>query len=185
MALIAGCTTSSPSPSLAPPATASSEATVSAIQTESPSPRPTVSAGPFVAANVEVLPQAIAKVHGSALAIAAPDDGSGRLFVATQEGQIWSIGRGPAYDLTPMLDIADRITSGGERGLLGLALHPDFATYPRAYVNYTDLQGDTVIASFTAAAGNPARLDPASEQIILRQPQPFAEHNGGGVDFGP
>ncbi|HEX8026286.1 MAG TPA: PQQ-dependent sugar dehydrogenase [Candidatus Limnocylindrales bacterium] len=138
-----------------------------------------------MAANVQVLPRRIAKVNGSALAIAAPDDGSGRLFVATQEGRIWSISPGPAYDLTPMLDISNEISSGGERGLLGLALHPGFSKDPRAFVNYTDPDGNTVIASFSLDLANPSRFDPASRQVILRQPQPFPNHNGGGVEFGP
>ena len=188
LGLVAACT-ATPSPTLAPTAggTASPGVVASgaASPVASPAPSAAASPGPFVAANVQVLPQRIARVHGSALAIAAPDDGSGRLFVATQEGQIWSVGPGPAYDLTPMLDIADRIASGGERGLLGLALHPGFSANPRAYVNYTDKQGNTVIARFSVAAGNPARFDPATEEVVLRQPQPFANHNGGGVEFGP
>jgi glucose/arabinose dehydrogenase len=146
---------------------------------------PPASDTPFVAANVQVGLAAYAQVDGGALAIAAPDDGSGRLFVATQQGQVWSISGGASQDLTAMLDISDRITSGGERGLLGLALHPGFPTDPRAFVDYTDLNGDTVVSSFTLTSSNPNRFDPASEQVILQVDQPFSNHNGGGVVFGP
>jgi glucose/arabinose dehydrogenase len=185
--LVAACS-STASPSIpAPTATAGGTAATTAPSVGAPSAGPTVasSVAPFVAANVQVLPEAVAKIHGSALAIAAPDDQSSRLFVATQEGQIWSVGPGPAHDLALMLDISKQITSGGERGLLGLALHPGFSSDSRAFVNYTDLHGDTVIASFSIATGNPDRFDPASERAILRQAQPFSNHNGGGIEFGP
>ena len=85
----------------------------------------------------------------------------------------------------PFLDISDRITSGGERGLLGLAFHPDFPTDPRFFVDYTDDHGDTVIASFTVDPATPDLADPASELILLTITQPFANHNGGAVTFGP
>jgi glucose/arabinose dehydrogenase len=174
-------------PTVVPTPAASNNASTGPTATAiGPSNTPTAAAtsGPFVAANVQVSAAMVTKIHGSALAIAAPDDGTGRLFVVAQEGQIWSIGRGPAYDLAPMLDLSKEITSGGERGLLGLALHPGFAKDPRAFVNYTDLDGNTVIASFRLTSDG-AAFDPSSEQVILRQQQPFPNHNGGGVEFGP
>ena len=135
--------------------------------------------------SVQIDLQPVANVGRGALAIAAPDDGSDRLIVATQGGQVWSISKGPAFDLARMLDIRDRITSGGERGLLGIALHPGFPADPRIVVDYTNLKGNTVVSSFRLASGDPSRFDPASEQVILRVDQPFANHNGGGVVFGP
>jgi len=189
MSLVAACTTTTPSPPVALPPTALPTTSVSASSVSSApataAPTTAASGGPFVAANVQVVPEAIAKVDGSALAIAAPDDGSGRLFVATQEGRIWSVGLGPAHDLTLMLDISKRLSSGGERGLLGLALHPGFPTDPRAYVDYTDPDGNTVVAAFSLDTADPSRFDPASEHVLLRQQQPFPNHNGGGVAFGP
>jgi glucose/arabinose dehydrogenase len=83
------------------------------------------------------------------------------------------------------LDIRERVGSrGNEQGLLGLAFHPRFSENGFLYVNYTDQQGDTIIARFSA---DPAeyRADPASEFQLLRIPQPYPNHNGGQVSFGP
>jgi len=184
---VAACSVTVPSPSDPPVVATTPASTGSPASTPQPSAAASLeaSSGPFVAANVQVATTLVAKVHGSALAIAAPKDGSGRLFVATQEGQIWSIGPGPAHDQTLMLDISKEITTGGERGLLGLALHPGFPADPRAFVNYTDLGGNTVIASFRLSAADSTRFDPAFEKVILRQQQPYPNHNGGGVAFGP
>jgi glucose/arabinose dehydrogenase len=111
-------------------------------------------------------------------------DGSGRLFVARQDGRI-SVLTGGQVAPEPVLDLAGRITTGGERGLLGLAFHPRFPSDPRLFVNYTDLHGDTVIASYPVVPGNPVRADAGAEQVILKVPQPYANHNGGGLAFGP
>jgi glucose/arabinose dehydrogenase len=165
------------SPSIVPSAT---PAPPTASATFVPTLRPT--AAPFVAANVQVGTELVATVSGGALAIAAPDDGSGELFVATQEGRIRSVAPGGATAL--MLDISKRISAGGERGLLGLALHPGFPSDPRAFVDYTDLEGNTVVSSFRISTDG-ATFDPASEQVVLRQVQPYPNHNGGGVAFGP
>jgi glucose/arabinose dehydrogenase len=120
----------------------------------------------------------------TALAITSAGDGSGRLFVAGQDGRIWVVADGK-LSAEPMLDLASRITTGGERGLLGLAFHPRFPADPRLFVNYTDLKGDTVIAAFAVTTGEPARADPATDQVILRVDQPYPNHNGGGLAFGP
>ncbi|HSD27284.1 MAG TPA: PQQ-dependent sugar dehydrogenase [Vicinamibacteria bacterium] len=109
----------------------------------------------------------------------APGDRE-RLYVAEQGGRI-RIVRGGQPQSTPFLDISGRITSGGERGLLGLAFHPRFAANRRFFVNYTDRQGDTHIAEFRAASADAA--DPGSERTLLFVPQPFPNHNGGGLAF--
>jgi glucose/arabinose dehydrogenase len=110
---------------------------------------------------------------------AAPADRT-RLFVAEQAGRI-RIVRGGALVQAPFLDIAARISSGGERGLLGLAFHPRFADNGRFFVNYTDPAGDTHIAEFR---GGGDAADAASERTLLVVRQPFANHNGGGLAFG-
>jgi len=118
------------------------------------------------------------------LFVADPNDGSGRLFVAEKGGTIRIIAGG-AVQATPFLDITDRVgADGSEQGLLGLAFAPNFAETGYFYVNYTDLDGDTVVSRFglTLDAG---AADPASEQVILRQDQPYANHNGGMLAFGP
>jgi len=120
----------------------------------------------------------------SPLAVVNAHDGSGRLFIAEQGGQI-RIVRDGALVARPFLDIADRITSGGERGLLGLAFHPRFPTDPRFFVDYTDVNGDTRVSSFTVDPAQPDRADAATEKRLLFVKQPFANHNGGAVVFGP
>ena len=116
------------------------------------------------------------------LAIAHAGDGSGRIFVAEQGGRV-RIVRDGALEPDPLFDISDRISAGGERGLLGLAFHPDFATDPRVFVDYTDRAGNTVVSSFTVTDGE--RVDTSNETIILRVEQPYGNHNGGALAFGP
>ena len=83
------------------------------------------------------------------------------------------------------MDIHERVGSqGSEQGLLGLAFHPKFAENGFFFVNYTDLQGNTVISRFTGAAKT-GQVDPATEKILLQVKQPYPNHNGGGVVFGP
>lgn len=119
-------------------------------------------------------------------------DGSGRLFIVEQAGKIQIIANGERLD-TPFLDISDRVTTRGECGLLSMAFPPDYATggYFFVYYNHVDdLIGptekacDTVIARFRVSAdGNVA--DPNSEERILTVDQPFNNHNGGQIAFGP
>ena len=111
-------------------------------------------------------------------------DGTGRVFVVEQGGTIRIVAEDRLVE-APFLDISDRLTSGGERGLLGLAFHPDFPADPRLFVDYTDTNGDTVVSSFTVDPSTPEVADPASELILLTIAQPYANHNGGAVTFGP
>jgi glucose/arabinose dehydrogenase len=126
----------------------------------------------------------IASGFSSPLDIVEPPDGSGRLFVVEQGGTIRII-KGGKVLATPFLDLTARITSGGERGLLGLAFHPAYACNGRFYVNYTDTNGDTVVAEYAVSTANPDRaaVDPVA--TLLHIDQPFANHNGGDLVFGP
>ena len=117
--------------------------------------------------------------------MAAPDDGSGRLFIVSQDGRIWRVDADGSVAGTPMIDLGPRLKSGGEQGLLGLALHPDFPNDPRAFVNYTDRNGDTIVASLEIDSGDPDRINPESHRQLLFIDQPYANHNGGEVLFGP
>ncbi|MER3418866.1 MAG: glucose dehydrogenase, partial [Chloroflexota bacterium] len=118
------------------------------------------------------------------LFVTGAGDGSGSLFVVEQAGRIRIVRAGRLL-ATPFLDIADRVRSGGEQGLLGLAFHPGFGpAEDRFYVNYTDRAGDTVVSEFRRSA-DPDRADPATERVLLRIDQPFANHNGGMLAFGP
>jgi len=112
-------------------------------------------------------------------------DGSGRLFIIEQEGfiRLWQDG---AMVEQLFLDIRDRVgRNGSEQGLLGLAFHPRFVDNGYFYVNYTDQGGDTHISRFSVSPDNPNLADPASEEELIFQPQPYPNHNGGAVVFGP
>jgi len=111
-------------------------------------------------------------------------DGSQRLFILEQAGRIRII-REENLSPVPFLDIAARVGSQGfEQGLLGLAFHPDFSLNRTFFVNYTDLNGDTVVARFQADGNNIDLADPDSEQQLLLVKQPYRNHNGGGLAFG-
>ncbi|HEX7024479.1 MAG TPA: PQQ-dependent sugar dehydrogenase, partial [Gemmatimonadales bacterium] len=106
-----------------------------------------------------------------------------RMFVVEKSGRIRII-RDDALVPTPFLDISSRVSNGGEQGLLGLAFHPQYAINGRFVVYYTDPAGDTRVSVFRVSA-NPDLADPASEQVILSVDQPYSNHNGGMVVFGP
>ena len=110
--------------------------------------------------------------------------GDARLFVVEQPGRIRIIQNGVLLP-TPFLDIVAKVGSGGERGLLSVAFHPGYASNGHFYVNYTDPSGDTRIERYRVSAGDPNRADPASAKLILTVEQPYANHNGGLVLFGP
>ena len=112
-------------------------------------------------------------------------DGSGRLFITIQDGQILLLlYNGVQLLPTPFLDISSLVSCCGEQGLLGLAFHPHYASNGFFYVNYTNTVGDTVIARYTVSA-NPNVAAPQSARILLTIPQPFSNHNGGQLQFGP
>ena len=110
--------------------------------------------------------------------------GDRRIFVVEQRGAVWTLEDGRLQE-TPYLDLRDRVDdSGFEQGLLGLAFHPDFARNGLLFVNYTNSGGNTVVSRLTASAGA-GQVDPATEEVILRIDQPFSNHNGGDLEFGP
>ncbi len=117
------------------------------------------------------------------LGLEAAGDGSGRLFVLEQRGRI-RIVAGGSLRAEPFLDITDRVGCCGEQGLLGLAFHPRYAENGLFFVNYTERGGDTVISRFSVSA-DPDRADAGSELEVLSYEQPFANHNGGQLAFGP
>ena len=108
-----------------------------------------------------------------------------RLFVVEQGGKIKIIQANGTVNPIPYLDISGQISSGGERGLLGLAFHPNYANNGYFYVNYTKPNGDTQISRFSVDSGNPDLADVNSELPILGYEQPFSNHNGGNLVFGP
>lgn len=119
--------------------------------------------------------------------------GDGRLYVVEQAGRVRVVeghrGDEGAFQVGSVreevfLDVADRVTSGGEQGLLGLAFHPDWPEDPRVFVDYTDQAGDSVLSVFRSDEGGGA-VDGASEQVLLKVEQPYSNHNGGMLAFGP
>ena len=137
----------------------------------------------------------------SPLGFAVPDDNSGRIFVYDQAGLIWVINNGVRVS-TPALDVRSRLVLLGpydERGLLGAAVHPNFAANPYIYTYTSESNGpaadfvstatnknhQSVIAEWQVSAGNPLVIDPASRREVLRIDRPQSNHNGGTMRFGP
>ena len=181
--LLAACSTST-SPSVHATTSPAASTGPTAIESSQPagSPAPGSSGPPLAGVSVTLEPYATVK--GGPLAIVAPHDGSGRLFVASQDGLAWVVQAGKT-SAVPLLDVRANFTTGGERGLLGLAVHPRFPADPRLFVDYTDANGDTVVSSFRINPADPNRVDPGSETVILQVKQPAPNHNGGAIVFGP
>ena len=110
-------------------------------------------------------------------------DGSGRLFIVEQAGRI-KVFDGTVVRATPFLDVSALVSCCSEHGLLGLAFHPDYRTNGVFYVHYTNTAGDTTLARYRVSS-DPNLADAASAQILLNISQPFANHNGGQIAFGP
>lgn len=162
-----------------------------------PAGRPTVSPAPAESGTAEAPPpepsrydpgavdlELVPFVDGleSPLLATHAGDGSGRVFVVEQVGRIRVVKEGELLP-EPFLDISDRLISGGEQGLLGLAFHPDHRRNGSFFVNYTDEAGDTVISRFRAPPGSDSATD--SESVLLEIDQPYSNHNGGHLAFGP
>ena len=149
-----------------------------------PSSTATVAAAGHDPAAVQVELQRIVGGLDTPVGIANAGDGSGRLFILEKVGRIRVV-RAGNLEPTPFLDISDRVRStDNEQGLLGLAFHLRFAENGFFFVNYTDRQGDTVVARFSVSA-DPAQADPNSEMLVLTVDQPASNHNGGHLAFGP
>jgi glucose/arabinose dehydrogenase len=184
------CNLSSTPPAATPPPTSGAETappqpTVTAITpTAKPTPAPlppnaTVFPDPGAYQWVELISGLIRPVD-----IQNAGDGSGRLFILEQPGRIRVVENGQLLD-APFLDISGRVEAGGnEQGLLGLAFDPNYKQNGFLYVNYTGSGGNTVIARFQVTS-NPNQADPNSEKRLLGVVQPFPNHNGGVVVFGP
>ncbi len=110
--------------------------------------------------------------------------GDSRLFVLERDGIIKILNVNGTVNTTPFLDLSVSISSGGERGLLGIAFHPEYSSNGNFYVNYTNTSGNTVVSRFTVSA-NPDLADATSEFQIISIDQPYSNHNGGSITFGP
>lgn len=108
-----------------------------------------------------------------------------RLFVVQQDGIIKIIQPNGTINTTNFLNIGSKITFGGERGLLGLAFHPQYSTNGYFFVYYNNLSGNIIVARYSVSSTDPNVADPASEKILLNIPKPFDNHNGGSIHFAP
>jgi glucose/arabinose dehydrogenase len=126
--------------------------------------------------------EAVATGLAFPLYLTAPP-GDPRLFIVEKGGAIRVV-TGAGLLPAPFLDLSGKVSTGGEQGLLGLVFPPDYSTSGRFFVHYTDLDGDTRLSSFQVTA-DPGVADPASEAVIFAADQPFGNHNGGQIAFGP
>ncbi|HSH76612.1 MAG TPA: PQQ-dependent sugar dehydrogenase [Longimicrobiales bacterium] len=133
-------------------------------------------------APVDLALEVVAQGLASPLYLTAPR-GDDRLFVVERGGRIRIIEGGTVLG-TPFLDVGGQIVDGGEQGLLGLAFHPQYAANGHFYVNYTDRSGDTRVVRYNVSA-DPNVADATSALPILTVGQPFGNHNGGMIEFGP
>ncbi|GMV43481.1 MAG: hypothetical protein AMXMBFR64_51970 [Myxococcales bacterium] len=134
---------------------------------------------PPIAATLEVVASGLKQPLG---VIALPRDPAERLLVVEKGGLVRVLGAG-GPEPAPWLDVSDRISRGGEQGLLGLALHPRWPDDPRVYISYTDAEGGSRVEELRGPGSSPP--DPAPARTLLALPQPYANHNGGHITFGP
>jgi len=109
---------------------------------------------------------------------------AGLLYVLQKGGQMRAI-RGGVVLEEPVLDLSEVVTTRSEQGLLGMAFHPAWPEQPYVYLNYTGDGGTTHVSRFTLTAEAPLTIDPASEQVLLKVEQPWANHNAGHLAFSP
>ncbi|GEJ43422.1 PQQ-dependent sugar dehydrogenase [Chryseobacterium sp. ON_d1] len=108
-----------------------------------------------------------------------------RLFVVQQNGIIKIIQPNGTVNSTQFLNISSKIIFGGERGLLGLAFHPQYSTNGYFFVYYNNTAGNVTVARYSVSTADPNVADPNSEKILLSIPKPFDNHNGGSIHFAP
>jgi glucose/arabinose dehydrogenase len=137
----------------------------------------------FDPARVRIGLSLVAGGFSAPVLVTSAGDESGRLFVVEQAGWIRIISGGSVL-ATPFLDLRGTISTGGERGLLGLAFHPRFPSVPYVYVNFTDSNGNTAINRYSVGTNPNVALKSTGLRIISIA-QPYANHNGGNIAFGP
>ena len=154
----------------------------------------TVLAAGAASASAQLTTETVANGIDRPVFVTHAGDGSGRLFVIEQEGAIRVIDADGNLLATPFMDIDGTVingdSGGNEQGLLGLAFHPDYATdgadgEGKFYVNYTGSSGDTRVAEYQVSAGNPNVADTGTARLVMFMDQPFSNHNGGWIGFGP
>src|SRR6188768_399418 len=137
---------------------------------------------PPPSAEITLALRPVASGLSSPLLLTTPS-GDARLFIVEKGGLIRIVKDGSLLS-TPFLDVSALVSNGNEQGLLGLAFDPQYAGNGRFFIDYTDTDGNTVVASYRVSS-NPDIADPASAEVRLRVDQPYANHNGGHLLFGP
>jgi len=130
---------------------------------------------------LEVLARGLAEPLGLRF---APGDKLQRIFIIEKPGRV-RVYREGRVEPAPFVDISDKVSGGSEQGLLGIAFHPRFSENGKLYANYTDLNGDTNVVEWRVFKDDPSRVDLSQEKRIFFVQQPYANHNGGDVVFGP
>ena len=165
--------------------TSTSTSTVAAGATAAPATAAPATAAPETAAELPAL--SVTKIADGLVRptyLTHSADGAGRLYVLEQPGRIRVIEDGQLR-AQPFLDITDRVgSSANEQGLLSIAFSPNYSQDRALYANYTDRRGATTVSRFTASADGQT-ADPGSEQVLLKVDQPYPNHNGGQIQFGP
>ena len=192
--LVAGCGaatatpifTATPSPTTTPAPTTTAVPTPTPTPTPTPvptpTPEPTPTPVPTIAPPVTISFQPVVTGLTAPIGVSSTP-GDLRLFVIGQTGKVTIVDGGKVSGT--FLDVSSKISTGSERGLLGLAFHPQYASNGRFFVRYTNKAGNLVISEFHVSS-NPNKADPASERILLTIPHPsYANHNGGRIWFGP
>ena len=185
-----------PTPTAGVEVAATPTATESSVETATPEPEPTPTPTPAPTPEIVATPQAassgglgievqvVATGFERPIFVGNAGDASGRLFVVEKHGRILVVQDGQVA-AEPFLDIADRVRSQAyEQGLFSVAFHPGYPHNGRIFVDYTDHGGNTVVSEF-AADPSQAKADPRSERVLLQIDQPFQNHNGGMIAFGP
>ncbi len=128
--------------------------------------------------------QQVGPAFDQPLYVTAPRGDTSRLFVVEKTGVIRILKDGRLLP-RPFLDISSQVSRGGEQGLLSMAFDPGYATNRRFYVNYTNTVGDTRVVRYRASAADPDLAVATSARVLLRVDQPYSNHNGGQLQFGP
>jgi glucose/arabinose dehydrogenase len=175
--------TATPAPTATSPSSPSTGATTAASST--PSPTDSATPPPGNPGSVKIDLRKVAGGFDQPVFVTNAGDGTGRLFAVEQSGRIRVVRDGTVQD-TPLVDLSARVSCCGEQGLLGLALAPGFGRTSGAFfVDYTDANGDTVIARGSVARNGAADVASDGVQPLLKIDQPFPNHNGGMLAFGP
>ena len=140
--------------------------------------------GASVSAQTPLKLEQVGNSFGSPIFVTSPPGDTSRIFVLDQNGRIYVVKDGVQLSTT-FLDINSISSSGGERGLLGLAFHPQFSSNGYFFVNFTDNSGDTQISRYRVSVGNADVADATTRYDILNIDQPYSNHNGGCIRFGP